>query len=199
MLQLERSRGRTSVLALLLGQVILLIAMTQPASLLAADGQVLSAGSDIAGDVTLANGHAKINFNNLGDCPVGLANCFVEIRFRWLCDEPWCFGWDESPWYKVASGADTYTHPGCADNKNKWEVKTRLHFIAPTTQTVRFRGGLEYSLGSNFLIPKFLFDVTTGTGFNGGVLITTKTGTDQFAGEGVLGQSNGFLKGPSSC
>lgn len=46
---------------------------------------------------------------------------------------------------------------------------------------------------------KFLGDLTTNSGFFGGVLITTKTGTDQFAGEAVLGQSNGYLAGPSSC
>ncbi len=40
---------------------------------------------------------------------------------------------------------------------------------------------------------------TTRTGLFGSAIITTQTGTDQFAGEAVLGQSSGYIAGPSSC
>lgn len=40
---------------------------------------------------------------------------------------------------------------------------------------------------------------TTRTGLFGSAIITSQTGTNQFAGEAVLGQSSGYLAGPSSC
>jgi hypothetical protein len=186
-------------LSLVFGVVLLLTAMLQPGAAFAADGQVLAPGSDIAGNVFISGGHARINFANLGDCPVGLANCWVEVRFRWNCQEAWCFTWEESPWYRVPAGQDFYTHPGCADGNNKWEAKVRLHFLAPTLQTVRFNGGYEYHLGVNGVIPKYLFDVSTGGGYNGGIFIAQVTSQDAYAGESVLGQSSGYIVGPPSC
>jgi hypothetical protein len=183
----------------MIGPALLLSGLVQPAPTFASDGQVLGPGNNIAGDVFLASGHARINFTNLGDCPAGLPNCFVEIKFFSLCQEFWCAFWDESAWFKVPAGQDFYIDPNCRDGGNKWVVKVRVHWIAPTTHTVRFRGETEFTFGLYPLIPKSLWDVTTSTGFDGGVLITTATGTDQFAGEATLGQSNGYLSGPQTC
>ena len=128
-----------------------------------------------------------------------MSSCFVEVQFRWLCAEPWCLSWDNSTWYRVPAGQDFYTHPGCADGSNKWQVKSRLHFLAPTTQTIRFKGGYESTVSGNPLIGKYLFNVGLNAGFTGGITITTKTSADAYAGEGTLGESPGYIAGPSSC
>ncbi len=185
--------------ALLVG--VLAIAALQPAATSAADGQVLASGSNVASNVFIDNGHARINFNNLGDCPNGQAagSCWMEVRFKWQCAEPWCLGWTESSWYKVPAGQDFYTHPGCADGSNTWIAESRLHVVLPNANTLRIRGDYESNVGGNALIGRYLFNVSLNTGYSGGILIDTVFAANIIEGEGVIGESNGKIPGPGSC
>jgi hypothetical protein len=179
----------------------LAIAALQPAATLAADGQVLATGSDVASNVFISSGHARVNFANLGDCPNGQAagSCWMEVRFKWHCAEPWCVGWSTSSWYKVPVGQDFFAHPGCADGSNSWIAESRMHIVLPNANTLRIRGGYEANVGGNALIGKYLFNVSLNSGYNGGVLIDTVFAANIIEGEGVIAESNGNIAGPSSC
>lgn len=166
-----------------------------------ADGEVVGPGPDIAGNVYIWNGHARVNFSNIGNCPGLVPNtqCWVDIRFRWLCAEPWCLWWDTSPWYKVPTGQDYYVHPGCADGYNKWVVETRIHYLYPTVQNMNFRGDYELTVGGNNLIGRYLFSATLNAGYTLGLNLGWIAAAEAVGGQGVIAESNGYIAGPPTC
>lgn len=179
----------------------LLTAFSLPTAASAYDGEVIKSGNNVAGEVYLVpGGKARINFNNLGDCPAGLGNgCWVEVRFLNWCEEPWCLTPQVSPTLRVPFGQDFYQYAVCKDDRNRWEVQVRVHYQTATTHTVEFWGQTELSLGVGAFVSKFLFDVTTGTGFRGGSKSKTVIARDAYSDWGTLGVSNGYLQGPASC
>lgn len=190
-------RLSTRAIALLL---VFAVVLSAPAGVAASDGEVLQRGNNIAGEVFMDSGRPRINFANLGDCPgINGIQCFVEVKFRHFCEEAWCVGWSETGWLKVPAGQDFYRAAVCADGRNKWEVKTRLHFVAANPQTIEFWGQAELLLSTYYLIAKFLFNASAGVGLRLGTKITTITASDAYAGESILGISNGFIQGPASC
>jgi hypothetical protein len=95
------------------------------------------------------------------------------------------------------------SHPSRIEARPDMDPDESTGFAVATSTwraaTPRICDDLTSTLPKAPLIPKSLWDVTTSTGFDGGVLITTMTGTDQYAGEATLGQSNGYLSGPQTC
>ncbi len=192
-------------LRVMLLTAVLSTSLLVPTAVFAGDGEVITRGTDVAGEVYITGGRPRINFQNLGDCPGGLGqvSCWVEVRFLYQCVETWCFGYSVSPWYSVPAGQDFYQGPICADGRNKWEVQTRLHYSAATIQTIEMWGQLETSLsglsGISKLIPKFMYDVTIGAGLRLGTKIQTLNTSNGTSSERHLGSSAGFIQGPSSC
>ena len=178
------------------------ILAAQPAVTLAEDGQVLNNGSNIAGNVFINGaGRAQVNFQNLNNCPGPVANttCWAEIRFKWHCQEPWCFGWGQSNWYIVPTGQDWFADFGCQDGMNEWQVQVRLHFVHAAATTMEVCGDMEFVAGTYIMVPRYLWNVSLGAGFRGGALLKTVRAADAPSEPANLGASPGFIQGPSSC
>ena len=78
-------------------------------------------------------------------------------------------------------------------------MKTRLHFVFPSSHTINFRGDYETKVSGSALIGRYGFDATLGAGYSGGIDMTTISASDSIAGTGIIAESNGYIAGPSSC
>lgn len=72
------SIGAARRTAMVAGLVLTLqMVLAGPAS--AADGEVISNSNDPAGNVYQSGDYARLNFNNVGDCPTSISGCWVEV------------------------------------------------------------------------------------------------------------------------
>lgn len=194
-------------LRVLLGLALLATSFGVPAAASADDGQLLGYGSNIAGEVYISGGRPRVNFSNVGDCPGSPppsgSSCSIQIRFRWLCEEPWCVTYSYSQWYTVPAGQDFYQAAICADGKNYWVVETRERYSLASIATFEFWGQYETLgyLGTTGLIAKTIFNVSAGIGtrISGGVKMNTITASSANSTPGVIATSFGNIQGPGSC
>lgn len=205
-MKLRRGPTRAAVSAAI-SLAMLLGAFAVPAGVSADDGQQIGYGSNIAGEVYMSGERPRFNFTNVGDCPGNPppagSSCELQIRFRWLCEEPWCLTYSYSSWYSVPAGQDFYQAAICADGKNYWEVETRERYSSANIATVEFWGQYEYLgyLGTSGLIAKSIFNVSSaiGTRISGGVKMNTITASTAYSTSGVIATSFGNIQGPASC
>lgn len=166
-----------------------------PTSVNAADGEVLSRGTNVCSDVTKwASNKAGFTCNNLGDCPAGISGCYVEVKVQTQCEWTWCTTYDDrTGWIRLGVGQDSFSY--CVHGKQRWQVRMRIAWVDNTTSTVETWGEpeLRASVGGNVYTtnPKFLFYVEGKTGFKYGTKIATKQGTSGSAGETIIASSGG--------
>lgn len=183
----SRTRARASWARLTILAAILTASMAMSAApALASPGHILAPGSDIASDspyawTTGGKTYARVNVDNRAECPPGITDCWLEIRWSWKARTSIQFS--TSPWIAVKNGQDYATY--CANGSHRYNVETRIHWNAAATRTVETWGQTEkqLELGGSIvhrLIPKFLF-----VRLYGGVQSGTQMGTTT----GVSGQS----------
>lgn len=196
--------GRSRVLLVV---VMLLSAMVAvPSGVRAADGDVITNGSNIAGEVYISGGRPRFNFGNTGDCP-GVAppgtSCWVELQFVWSCAEPWCIFDSTSAWYRVPAGQDWFQAPICADGGNRWMVNSRVHYHIADVHTFEFWAQQEWNaaIRAYGVIAKSIFDINLNAGHRivGGTKVKTVTASDSVSPYGRIAESFGYIQGPSSC
>lgn len=161
-------------------------------SAVAADGEVISRGSDIAGNVYDNGSHARFNFFNLGDCPVGIPSCWVEVKWKWKGDK-WYSTWNDGQWTRLPLGQDFSTY--CANGRHQYEAYTRLAWMTPTTKRVEFWGQYEKvwlsGASAGYLMAKFMFNATDGYGFRAGYHMETTTATQETSPATLVATSQG--------
>ncbi len=197
-----------STVRLALGALLMASMMIQPTTALghdtsSRDGEVIADGSGVVGNVHIeTDGRVGLAFQNNGNCPAYISNCYVEVRFVSKCDEPWCATFDDrSGWIRVPQGADHVSWCG-ANDYQQWYVDMRIGWQAQTTKTVRTSGESEsvLSVGGGydfFLLPKFLANLTNNTGWSHGTTIETVTATQDYSPHTKAGSSGSEWLRPS--
>lgn len=196
-----RAKARLLVAAMLLSAM-----MVVPSGVKAQDGDVITNGSNIAGEVYIINGRPQFSFGNTGDCP-GVAPpgtaCWVELQFVWQCAEPWCFFDSSSGWFRVPTGQDFFRAPICADGANHWMVNSRVHYHIVDVHTFEFWAQKEWNaaISAYGWIAKSIFDVNLNAGhrISGGTKVKTVTSSDSVSPYGRIAESFGYIQGPQSC
>lgn len=183
----RRRRGTALIVA-----CILSLQVVGASAALAEDGEVIGRGSDIAGNIYDNGSHARFNFSNLGDCPVGISACWVEVKFRWKGNQ-WYSTWNDGAWMRLPAGQDYATY--CANGTHRYEAYSRLRWQASTTKTVEMWGQYENvtEVGGTTIVPKFLskflFNVTNGTGLRLGTKTRTVTSTTDTSAASLVATS----------
>lgn len=180
-----------------------------PAGVFAHDGEIVSQGTNVIGQVTAgSDGRVHATVQNLGDCPTGTSGCWIEYNWYDKGTSPLdcCFS-SRSDWQKVPVGQDFF--PTWCDHGNHfWELHERLHWRSTGPATIQTWGQQEYEIKSNgsasyVVIPKFEFNLSTGSGYKGiagqSFLLQTQTGTDQFSQGVVVSTSGGSWLTTNGC
>lgn len=150
------------------------------------DGEVNNAGdSDSVTDVFVSGGRATVDTEYIRDCPGGLSNCWIEVRFASRCPEVWC-GWTYQNWRALnSSGTAQADCLGAGNEDNEWLVQYRIGYTATSVKTVEFWGENElvWTIGGSFvyrLLGEVLFNVTNNTGTRYGTKIKTTTASSAY-------------------
>lgn len=176
--------------------VTVLFQLSAPQAVQAADGEVLSRGTDVCTNVTKKTASsAGFTCNNLGDCPIGVDGCWVEIKYQTQCEWAWCTTFaDRTGWIRLGVGQDSHSY--CYHGKQKWQVRMRLNWVDANVTTVETWGEPELRLDAggsyvNTTGPKFLFNVSANTGFKRGTLLSRHSGTTNPVGDVIIATSGG--------
>lgn len=153
---------------------------------LAQDGEMLeTTNNDLASHVVDNGSNAKVTFDTgvvLEDCPTGMSNCQVQIRWRSKKNCLGCFWSTDTGALNISQGQGSVTHCHASGNY-RLQLQARVTWQAPTSQTVRIGGYYETQLGIDSsaivskLIPKNLINLTTGYGMGGGSELKRSTAT----------------------
>ncbi len=176
--------------------VALLVSLSAPMTTRATDGEVVVRGTNVCTNVTKFSASAAgFTCQNLGDCPIGVDGCWVEIKYQTQCEWAWCTTFDDrTGWIRLGVGQDTHSY--CVNGKQKWQVRMRLAWADSQVTTVETWGEPELTVTSGGSavyrnMAKFLFNVSANTGFKRGVRIATQTGASANAGEAIIASSGG--------
>jgi hypothetical protein len=183
------------VLLLALAAAVL-VSLSAPLVTKAADGEVVSRGTNVCTNVTkFSSNAAGFTCQNLGDCPIGVDGCWVEIKYQTQCEWVWCTSYDDrTGWIRLGVGQDTHSY--CVHGKQKWQVRMRIAWADANVTTVETWAEPELVLNAggsyvNRNMAKFEFNASANTGMRRGVRIATQTGTSANAGEAIIASSGG--------
>jgi hypothetical protein len=179
-------------------------AVAAPTGAFAHDGEIISDGSNVIGNITVGpDGYVHATIQNLGDCPPGTTNCWVEIRWYDKGTSPFdcCFS-ARSSWLKLPTGQD-FARPYCDHGDHFWQLYMRLHWLSSGTTTIETWGAYEWVVtvdgsGHYRLMAKSEFNVSIGAGYRGvagqSYKMNTQTGIDQWSTATNVSESVGWLR-----
>jgi hypothetical protein len=187
----------------------LIASLAVPAAAFAHDGEIIAQGSNVIGQVTGGpDGRVHATIQNLGDCPTGTSNCWVEYKWYDKGTSPFdcCFS-QRADWGKVPVGQD-FIPTWCDHGNHFWELHLRLHWMSSGPTTIQTWGETEYYVNSSGggtygATPKYEFNVNVGAGFKGNdgrsFVIQTQTGIDQYSNEAMVATSGGNWITTNGC
>jgi hypothetical protein len=175
----------------------LLTILLLPASALATDGEVGNVGdTDSVTNLYLSGGHVTMDIEYTHDCPVGISDCWYEVRFAHKCPEFWCSVSYQS--YRRVNAVGTVQADCINDDGEYWEAWIRLGFTTVGTKTVQYWGENELylSAGGTFTYKPYAeaeFNVTNSSGTKTSILIETATATTDVTVGTIISTSGGQL------
>lgn len=146
----------------------------------AIDGDQFCRNHDVFSNVYVSGGRARTNVCQLNDCPTGLSQCRVQVRWLTKCEWAWCLGFDDRSGWVTINGASSVSW--CQPGKHQYKLEMRVLWTAPTTRTVRNYGALEglIEIGGGFVYRQIVHALAV-LGFGGQStyesLEKTQTGT----------------------
>jgi hypothetical protein len=205
MVQAYRANGTRGAILLIVLTIAFALSVAMPNRVQASDGEVVSRGTNVCTEVTKKSSSAAgFSCNNIGDCPVGVDACWVEIKYQTQCEWVWCTTFDDrTGWIRLGVGQDSHSY--CVHGKQKWQVLHRVSWVDSNVTTVETWAEPEWMLsaGGEGLyrnVAKFLFNVSANSGTKRGVRISREAGTAHSAPDaGVAITSSGGTWITLSC
>jgi hypothetical protein len=168
-----------------------------------ADGEVGDLGdTDSIGNVYVGTGsRASVKVDYVHDCPTGVSNCSISVRFGYKCPESWCGSYTYQSWkvLPAPSGGVSTVQADCTpsgDTDNYWVAEYKINWLASVQRTVTITGESEaYVNASGGISYRIIGEAEAVAGFSGQVkgtsTIKTSTATSDSAVAGVVATSGG--------